>query len=114
MNITSIRINKYALLFSVAIALVFSSDPAHALLFDAARASFAADLANAGFPNTAVMDLLFGGVEVLLLVIPSAALVGTIANMNRGADAWMPWVITMVASLIAITFISVLVNLIFG
>lgn len=104
--------------FSSAIACITSAiltaDPGHALIFDTARAQFTSDLTAAGFDNAGAVGLLFGLLEFVLVAIPVAAALMSLARMNQGAEAWMPWVQTLGGSLVVLAFVAVVVTQVYG
>ena len=105
---------RWVIAFTVCIAVVLTSDPAHALLLDPARTALQADLTASGFTNAAVVGLFFGLLEFILIAIPIGTGSMALASMNRGTEAWLPWVTTMGGSLIFIAFISVLITTIYS
>ena len=94
--------------------IVLTSEPGHALILDPARDALAADLTASNFSNPQVIGLFFGLLEFILIAIPIGTGSMALANMNRGAEAWLPWITTMGGALVFIAFISVLMAQIYG
>jgi hypothetical protein len=107
------RVGKWVLILTSVTAAVFMSAPAHALLLDPARQALSADLTASGFTQPEVIGLFFGLLEFILIAIPVGTGSMALANMNRGAEAWLPWITTMGGALVFIAFITVLVNQIY-
>lgn len=109
------RVRLY--LWTIASAFVFAfifQEGAHALILNAARAALTADLTAAGFADVGVVGLFFGLLEFIMIAIPVGAGAIALSRMERGTEAWLPWVQIMGGSLIFIAFVVVLVNQIYG
>ncbi|WP_038020269.1 hypothetical protein [Synechococcus sp. PCC 7335] len=90
------------------------SDPVHALILDPARTALETDLTNAAFTTPKIIGIFFGLLEFILIAIPIGTGSMALANMNRGAEAWMPWITTMGGAIVFIAFIGVLMNQIYA
>jgi hypothetical protein len=110
----SLKVGKWIVVVTTVAVGVFMSEPAHALLLDPARQALAADLTASGFTQPEVIGLFFGLLEFILIAIPVGTGSMALANMNRGAEAWLPWITTMGGALVFIAFITVLVNQIYA
>ena len=88
--------------------------PSHALIFDPAREALAADLGDAGWDETNVFSIILGIIELVMLVTPVGALIAVVARFDRGAEAWMPWALTMGGSIGVIAFSTFLVGAIYN
>lgn len=89
-------------------------EPSHALLLDPARTALNGDLTAAGFTGITAVGLFFGLLEFILIAIPIGTGAMALSQMNRGTEAWLPWVTSMGGSLVFIAFISVLINQIYA
>lgn len=107
------KFGKWVILLASVTVGVLMSDPAHALLLDPARTALESDLTASGFGNPEVIGLFFGLLEFILIAIPVGTGSMALANMNRGAEAWLPWITTMGGALVFIAFITVLVEQIY-
>lgn len=108
------RVGKWVVILTAIIVAILMSEPAHALLLDPARDALEADLTASGFGNPEVIGLFFGLLEFILIAIPVGTGSMALANMNRGAEAWLPWITTMGGALVFIAFITVLVEQIYS
>ena len=108
------RVGKWVVVLTAVTVAVLMSDPAHALLLDPARNALQADLTASGFTNPQIIGLFFGLLEFILIAIPVGTGSMALANMNRGAEAWLPWITTMGGALVFIAFITVLVAQIYS
>lgn len=95
------------------VSVILVAAPAHALLLDPARNALKTDLTASGFANADVVGLFFGLLEFILIAIPIGTGSMALASMNRGTEAWLPWVTTMGGSLVFIAFITVLVTTVY-
>lgn len=93
---------------------LISADASHALILDPAREAFAADLAAAGFDGNSGIELFFGFIEFILIAIPIGTGAMALAQMNRGAEAWMPWFTVMGGSIVFIAFVAVIVDRVYA
>lgn len=108
------RVRKWVCILTTVVAFVLVSTPSYALLLDPARTALEGDLTASGFANPEVVGLFFGLLEFVLIAIPVGTGSMALANMNRGTEAWLPWITTMGGSLVFIAFITVLVGNIYG
>ena len=99
--------------FVLAAALT-NQGPVHALIFDPARTALQQDLTAAGFTGISAVGLFFGFLEFIMLAIPVGTGAMALSNMNRGPEAWLPWVTVMGGSLIFIAFVFVLIGQIYA
>ena len=107
------KVGKWVVVLTSITVGVLMSDSAHALLLDPARTALESDLTASGFGNPEVIGLFFGLLEFILIAIPVGTGSMALANMNRGAEAWLPWITTMGGALVFIAFITVLVEQIY-
>lgn len=107
------KVGRWVVVIASMTVGVLMSDPAHALLLDPARTALESDLTASGFGNPEVIGLFFGLLEFILIAIPVGTGSMALANMNRGAEAWLPWITTMGGALVFIAFITVLVDQIY-
>lgn len=89
-------------------------EPSHALILDPARTALAGDLTSAGFAGVGAVGLFFGLLEFIMISIPIGSGSMALSQMNRGTEAWLPWVTVMGGSLIFIAFVGVLIQQIYG
>jgi len=108
------RVGKWVVVLTAIAVAILMANPAHALLLDPARVALSADLTASGFTQPEVIGLFFGLLEFILIAIPVGTGSMALANMNRGAEAWLPWITTMGGALVFIAFITVLVNQIYS
>ena len=109
------RVWKWVVVLTTVVsAILLGTTEAHALILDAAEAALTGDLTASGFTDGAVVGIFFGFLEFILLAIPLGTGAMALANMNRGAEAWLPWFTTMGGALVFIAFITVLSNQIYG
>ena len=108
------RVRKWVLIATVVVSFCLLSDPAHALILDRARTALEQDLTNASFTTPKIIGIFFGLLEFILIAIPIGTGSMALANMNRGAEAWMPWITTMGGAIVFIAFIGVLMNQIYA
>lgn len=106
---------KWILASTIAVAYVLSTqDASHALILDPARTALNADLTAAGFTGITAVGLFFGLLEFIMIAIPIGSGAMALSQMQRGTEAWLPWVTVMGGSLVFIAFVVVLVGQIYG
>ena len=108
------RVRKWVFIATAIVAVMLIVEPSHAVILDAARTSLEKDLTDSGFGNPKVVGLFFGLLEFVLIAIPIGTGSMALANMNRGTEAWLPWITTMGGALVFIAFINVLVTQVFA
>lgn len=114
-NLKLTRSSKFAMMSSSALTLcVIMQRPSHALLLDPARNALNADLTAAGFTGITAVGLFFGLLEFIMVAIPIGTGAMALSQMQRGTEAWLPWVTVMGGSLVFIAFVVVLVGQIYA
>ena len=109
------KVLRPILMSTFAVSFIISTaSPSLAVLLDPARTALQNDLTAAGFTGISAVGLFFGLLEFILIAIPIGTGAMALSQMNRGTEAWLPWVTVMGGSLVFIAFVVVLVGQIYS